>query len=429
MKKIHISMVLLACAISSLVHANSAHAKPSKQELETFYKLSDQLSPETIVYVDNKIKAGKDLADWYELQTFFRMRIPYYKPQDIFTSARAAARAEPKNLHVVVTYAIALVFLKKYQAAQEFLDRVLKSDPKNGRALAAQAYLFAEQNANEELAQDEMKTAIKLAPSDTSVNHLALMFYRKTFDYDSAKAALNRWISAHPNDLYPRMLLAELFRSARHRDEAIKVCREVIAMKPNLDWAHHTLISTAFDKKDYKTAAAATTELFNKIPSNKQNCFLMIHRADSYRHLQEYDKAIADYSAACESIMPGSKEKLPAELVSLDEKTRRTFLQSWIGRALMRIKTGNAQKASEELSQVLKMYPSNIGALQIRIQAYEALKKYDLAVMDADALIKKDTDVAEWYKVKARIQRKMGKEADAQATEKRLREVNEFGTR
>ena len=306
---------------------------------------------------------------------------------------------------------------------------MLKADPKNARALAAQAYLFSEQNSNEDLAQDEMKTAVKLSPSDTTVNHLALMFYRKTFDYDSAKAALNRWISAHPNDLYPRMLLAELLRTARHRDESIKVCREVIAMKPSLEWAHHTLIATAYDKQDYKTVVSAITELFNKIPSDRQNFDLINRRAESYKHLQQYDKAMADYSAGCEVLMPGNKDKLPADLPKVHDKVRRAYLQNWIGRASMRIKTGNAQKASEDLSQVLRMFPSNTGALQIRIQAYEALKKYDLAVMDADTLIKKDTDVAEWYKIKANIQRKMGKEADAQATEKRLKEVNEFGTR
>lgn len=412
-----------------MVHANPGLAKPSKQDLDTFYKLSDKLSPEAGVFIDNKIKAGKDLADWYELQAFFMMRIPSYKPQDIFMAARAAARAEPNNLHVVVTYAVALTFLKKYQAAQEFLDRVLKADPKNGRALAAQAYLFAEQNASEDLAQDEMKTAIRLAPTDTTVNHLALMFYRKSFDFDSAKTALNRWINAHPNDLYPRMLLAELLRNARHRDEAIKVCKEVIAMSPNLEWAHHTLINTNNDKQDYKAIVVACTELFNRIPSNKLNFDLLNRRAEAYKHLQQYDKAIADYSAACQVLLPGNKDKLPVDLPKVHDKVRRAYLQNWIGRAAMLTKTGKAQKASEDLSQVLRMFPSNIGALQIRIQAYEALKKYDLALMDADTLIKKDSDVAEWYKIKANIQRKMGKEADAHATEKRLKEVNEFGTR
>ena len=119
-KKVHIPIALLACAISSLVHANTAHAKPSKQELDAFYKLLDNLSSETVAYLDNKIKAGKDLAEWYELQTFFRMRIPYYKPQDIFMSARAAARAEPKNPHVVVTYAISLMFLKNTKLHKNF---------------------------------------------------------------------------------------------------------------------------------------------------------------------------------------------------------------------------------------------------------------------------------------------------------------------
>jgi len=424
-----LSTRILLCSVLSLANASHVFAKPSKQDLEEFTRLEEKLSPEAGTFLDNKIKEGKDLADWYEMKTFWLLRSTSYDAREVFLAARAAARAEPKNPHVVVTYAIALTLLHKYEAAQEYLDRILKADHKNARALAAQAYLLADQNASEDLAQEEMKTAAKIAPSDVTVNHLALIFYRKVFDYEAAKNALNRWIKAHPNDLYPRMLLAELLRNARHKDEAIKVCREVIAMNPKLDWAHHTLINTYNDKQDNRAVATTVSELFNKIPSNKQNFDLLNRRAEAYKNLQQYDKAILDYTAACEVILPGNKDKLPKDLPKVNDKIRRAFLQNWIGRASMYTKTGKAQKASEDLSQVLRMFPSNAGALQIRIQAYDAQKKYDLALKDVDALIKKDSDIAEWYRIKAGIQRKMGKESDAKATEKRLKEVDEFGTR
>lgn len=428
MKKSQIKTLILCIAIC-LTNFQAVLAKPSKQELDAYYKLEDKLSPEAGTYLDKKIKAGKDLADWHELQTFHLIRSYSYRIEDIFIAARSAARAEPHNPHVVVTYAIALTLLRKHQAAQELLDKVIKSDQKNARALAAQAYLFADQNANDELAQEEMKAAIKIAPTDPTVNHLALMFYRKLFDYEAAKTALNRWIIAHPNDLYPRMLLAELMRTARHKDQAIKVCREVIAINPNLDWAHHTLINTNYDKQDDKAVISAVNELFNKIPSSKSNYDLINRRAEAYKHLQQYDQALLDYSKACQVILPGNEAKLPPELKTVHEKVRRAYLQNWIGRAAMLVKTDKAKQASDDLTQVLRMFPSNTGALQIRVQAYEAQKKYDLALQDAELLIKKDSDVAEWYKIKASIQRKMGKEADAKATEKRLKEVNEFGIR
>ena len=428
MKKSQLKTLFL-CTVICQANFQAALAKPSKQELDAYYKLEDKLSPEAGSYLDKKIKAGKDLADWYELQALHLIRSTSYTIEDVFVAARSAARAEPKNPHIVVTYAIVLTLYRKHQAAQEFLDRVIKTDQKNARALAAQAYLFADQNTNEDLARDEMKTAMKIAPTDPTVNHLALIFYKKMFDFEAAKTALNRWINAHPTDLYPRMQLAELLRTARHKDQAIKVCKEVIAMNPNLEWAHHTLINAYYDKQDDKAVINTVSELFNKFPSNKANYDLLNRRAEAYKHLQQYDKALIDYNTACQIILPGNKDRLPPELPKVHEKIRRAFLQNWIGRASMLTKTGKAQKASEDLSQVLRMFPSNTGALQIRIQAYEAQKKFDLALQDIESLITKDSDIAEWYKIKASIQRKMGKEADAKATEKRLKEVNEFGTR
>ncbi len=345
-------------------------------------------------------------------------------------TARSAARQDPKNSHIVVTYAFALTLLQKHEAAQEFLNGVLKSNRKDARALAAEAYLLADQNSSEDLAQEEMKSAIKIAPTEPDVNHFAFMYYRKIFDFDSAKQTLNRWIKARPNDLFPRMQLAELLRNARHRDEAIAECKKVLAINPDLEWAHHVLINTSAEKMDYKAVIAAVSDLLAKSKSAKFNYELWVRRAEAYSHLNQYDKAIADYTKAMEIIAPSTpQDKLPADIANFHEKARRNYINFWISRAQLCVKSGNAQKANDHMTRALQISPNNAGALLTRIEALEALKKYDLALADMDRLLRKDSDVAEWYKIKIRILRKMGREADAKATEKRMKEVDEFGTR
>ncbi len=409
---------------------SSALAKPSKQDLDAFYKLQNRMSPEAFSLIENKIKAGKDLGDWNELKAIWYLRGPGTHSEEMFFAARNAARQDPKNTHILVTYAMSLTMMRKHEAAQEFLNRVLKSNPKDARALAAEAYLLADQNTSEDLAREEMKSAIKIAPNDPDVNNLALSFYRKIFDYDSAKQSLDRWIKASPNDLLPRMILAELLKSARHRDEAISECQKVIAINPDLDWAHHVLINTCADKMDYKAVIAAVSDLFAKSKSSKSNFELWVRRAEAYAHLNQYDKAISDYTSAMNVLVPGTpQDKLPVDISKFHEKTRRCYLQYFTSRAQMYVKTGKAEKASENMTLLLRISPSNAGGLLTRIEAYEALKKYDLALSDMDRLLRKDSDVAEWYKIKIRLLRKMGREADAKAVEKRMKEVDEFGTR
>lgn len=408
----------------------SASAKPSKQDLDTFYKLQNKMTPDALSFIDNKIKAGKDLGDWNELKAIWYFRGPGSHFEEMFFAARSAARQDPKNTHILVTYAMSLTMMKKHEAAQEFLDRVIKSNRKEARALAVEAYLLADQNRSEDLAREEMKSAIKIAPNDPDVNNLALMFYRKIFDYDSAKQSLDRWIKASPNDLLPRMILAELLKNARHRDEAIAECKKVLAINPDLDWAHHVLINTCADKMDYKAVIASVSDLLTKSKSAKFNYELWVRRAEAYGHLNQYDKAISDYTSAMNVLAPGTpQDKLPVDISKFHEKAKRCYLQYFTSRAQMYVKTGKSLIASQQMSQILSMSPHNAGALLTRIEAYEALKKYDLALADMDRLLRKDSDVAEWYKIKIRLLRKMGREADAKAVERKMKEVYEFGTR
>ena len=58
-----------------------------------------------------------------------------------------------------------------------------------------------------------------------------------------------------------------------------------------------------------------------------------------------------------------------------------------------------------------------------------AAKQNEAALKDLNRLIAIDPDVAEWYRLKAGLLRKMGKEAEAVKVDKRLHEVVQYGTK
>ncbi len=420
------SLCLLVLVCLSVTETGAA---PSKQDLDTFNKLMAKMSPEAGVYLDKKIKAGKDLAQWYELQSIWLMRQITHPYNAAFQAARSAAREEPKNTHILVTYAMSLEKFGKHEAAQEFVDRVLKTDPKNARALAVQALLLALSNTDEEVSKEAMRTAIKLAPKDSDVNYYAYHFYQKSFDFEESKKALDRWTEACPKDGFVHMLRAELFRRARNRDEAIKECKIALSINPDFPWAHYVLICVYFDKQDYKQTIDAATRYFgnNELEHEYE---LMARRGEAYAHLNQDDKAITDFTTALKILQPdNSTDKFSRTLNQAPDKYKRNYIQHWITRSSLYLKVGKTQRACDDLTQLLKIYPLNLGALQMRIRVYEKLGKNVLALKDLNLLIEKDSDIAEWYKIKARVLRKMGRETDAVAAEKRMKDVSTFGTR
>jgi tetratricopeptide (TPR) repeat protein len=90
---------------------------------------------------------------------------------------------------------------------------------------------------------------------------------------------------------------------------------------------------------------------------------------------------------------------------------------------------GKSDQALLDISKMILAIPENPGARQARIEILEKMQKYEQALKDIDFLIVKDPDIAEWYKMKAKFQRKLNKPKDAAATEKRMKDVIEFGSK
>lgn len=419
---------LFLLTFSALLSGDCAQAAPSKQDLDKYNKFEESASWETNSFLNNKIKEGKDVAEWNEILALHLMRVKA-DPNVIFMCARTAARAQPKNLHFLVTYALALSRLDKYDAAQQFLDRVLKAEPKNARGLAVQAYIYGEQGKEEALAQELMREALKLAPNDSDVNLYAFHFYKKMFNIDEAMKVRYSWIKNHPKDVNARLHIAEFLKNMRRRDEAIEECKKVLDLSPDCEAAHYCLISTYYDQQDYKATIEAASKYLNKDRMHFGLFELWKRRADSYNRLKQYDKAIADYSVILRIMQPCPDTKFSTDLKNADEKLRRCYMQAWVSRCFVYIDAGNAKRAYDDLALMLRHHPNNPGALQANIRACEQLGKYQQALNSLEILTQKDPDIAEWHKIKIRLLRKAGREADAVAAEKRFKEVTEFGSK
>lgn len=428
MKKLLSNHFLLAAGLSIFCAAN-AQAAPNKKDLDTYYKLEESASWKTGSFIKDKINEGKDVAEWNEILALHGLRIKA-DANTFFLCARTAARAQPKNLHFLVTYALALAKLNKFDAAQEFIERVLKTDPKNARGLAAQAFIYAEQGKEEALSQELMRTAIKYAPNDPDVHFMSYHFYKKIFNFDEAMRLLNNWIKAHPSDVAARLNRVEFLRTLRRRDEAMEECKKILAISPDNESAHYSIISNYHEMKDYKATIEAASKFLTRDRISFGLFELWKRRADSYYHLKQYDKAISDYSTVLRILQPQVPDtKFSSDLKQTDDKVRRNYLQVWSARCIAFMDSGKEKRALYEITQSLRQFPNNTGILQAHISICEKSGKYQAALNSLGVLTDKDSDIAQWHKMKVRLLRKAGREADAVAAEKRFKEVTEFGTR
>ncbi len=407
-----------------------AWGAPSQVDMDKARKLLASFSNEFFTFVDQKIKAGKDLSYWNEMRALSGLGRGFVSVEDnhVF-AARAAARLDPSNPHVLTTYAIVLAYKNKTEVAQQLIDRVLKAVPKDARAHAAQA-LNAHVKGEQDFAQAEMQVAIKLAPNDPDVNSIAFTVYRKALDQDQAEAALDRWVKIKPTDIFALRNRGEYARINDNFPQSMRDCRAAIAINPNYDDVWVVMIHTLIDMKDYKAVIAEGNKFLDKNKMGTAFALTWERRGDAYAILKDYKKALSDYTTTIKILSLNQDDtKYNTAIVHMDPEKQKSYLRSWISRCNMYSKTGDWQKAIKNLDVLLAAKPDMASALIMRMEVNMSAKQNEAALRDINKLIAIDPDVAEWYRLKIKVLRQMGKDADAVKVEKRLHDVVQFGAK
>ncbi|MCW5821553.1 MAG: tetratricopeptide repeat protein [Cyanobacteria bacterium TGS_CYA1] len=424
--RIEIAAAILIFLLSPL----PAFSKPSQADLDKANALLYTLDPEFYPFVGAKLKSGKDMAVWHEFYArsgFGRGAVSIDKFH--FENARAAARLEPANGHILTTYALILAYKKKTAVAQQLIDRVLKSMPNDARAHAAQA-LIAVDRGDLDFANSEMELAVQLNNKDPEVNSIAYQFYRKTINPKMALATLDRWVKVRPKDIFALRNRADFYRVDEKYAKSIADCKAALAINPHYDDARVVLIHALIEMKDYAGVIRESNKLLGKDKMSVPFAHTWERRGDAYSALKDYRKAIGDYSNVIKIFNSDHGDtKYDASTVHLDSYQQQIYLRSWLARCNMYGKIGDVAAALKYIDSLLAVRPTEAGAVFLRARINSENGKYDAALKDIDRLIASDPDVAEWYRLKAQIYRKMKKEAEALKTEKTLKNLERFGAR
>ncbi len=420
---------LIALFIFALGSA-PCHCAPANIEIAESNKLFYQNSDKLIPYVDKKLQAGKDKAYWHELQARFNLRNARRDVVFSYYPARAAAMLEPTNDAYMITWAMTLAEMNKNEQAQEAIDKVLKRSPKYARAHAVQAYILANSGANNAFAEEEIRNAIKLDSKDPDVNYFASLVYKKLVNEKEYAQALRRWVNAYPQDAMAHHNLSRYYFEMKQKDKGIEEGKIALKLNPNFGRAQMHMIEMLHNLNRFKELIDFAKPILTKDKHDIIDEDSWTKRADAYRALKQYDKASDDYSQALVCLSP----KTPVNEFSKDIKhfrnhLRRRYFEIWIARCQMLSECGKTEQALSAIGKMIIALPENPGARQARVEILEKMQKYHQALKDVDFLIMKDPDIAEWYKLKANIQRKMNKPKEALLTEKRMKEVIEFGSK
>ncbi len=422
-------------ALSILIQANlclgPALAKISQADLDKARTLHGLGEGSEIQFIEEKLKLGKDKNEWNEILALNGLCWGHVKEGDrTFNAARDFARAEPTNPRALATFAMVLAYLHKKDVSLKLSQKALELDPKNARALAAQAYAVGSQGAEQELAKELISRAVKLAPKDREVNSAAYRLYQKLLEDMAAEEALTRIIKNSPDDATAYNQRAWYYKDLRDFKSSIEDCKRALVINPNYEPALALLGRMLHHVERWQEAIVAYNRLdaLEKKRGRSIKGPSLMRRAQCFAALNQNQKAIEDYSKMLKDSSPEHDGNVFSKsAMHMNKSSKEDYIQSWTARSQLYAKTGQLDRAIKDSTSLLAVFPKNPTGLHERSKLLQKAGKYEQALKDVEVLISIDPDVALWYRTKVDILKKMGRAEEAKRFERETNSLERFG--
>jgi tetratricopeptide (TPR) repeat protein len=154
------------------------------------------------------------------------------QPQKALEILAALRRLDPGKIAAYLMEAAILVKEKKMDGAAAILENGIKANPKALNLYIARAGL-ADNEKQFEVGESFLLKAIELEPKNTGLNNQLVRHYVTARQPDKAEAALRQSVSLEPDSEKPVIVLARFLTSQGRRQEAEKTLQDFIKGHPD----------------------------------------------------------------------------------------------------------------------------------------------------------------------------------------------------
>jgi tetratricopeptide (TPR) repeat protein len=412
--KFFVNCVLALCSASAAIASETL--SPALKEAWCLVHGSQQDIVRAQKEAVSALKKNAKSAEWHEL---LGVACETTNAATAINETKTAASLKPLNARILTSCAVISIRVRDVQQAFDLASQAIKLDPQDGRAYAVLGmYFFLKQSILD--AQRNFSKALQLSPNDFDVNALAADFYAKTLRQKETQICVERLVSKFPTSSAAHGLLAKWKNDSNDHAGAAKEFEIAAKLDPNNGYAWNKLSKALALLGKYKEAAAAATHYIELHPT-RAGYFL---RAGQLESAGQFQKALDDY----DRVIAFPKPK-PGDAVTDPENNFRLmeYKQCLIKRVEMHEKLGQTDIALAEANEILKTDPRSDAVLEFRQEIFRKQGRYLEALTDLNRLIERDQDIADWYKARAAVYTKLKKPDLAAADLAKAKHVETFG--
>ena len=316
-----------------------------------------------------------------------------------------AHKLDPKNIQVLLSLGSLDSLDGHYKDAAGRYETILKQDPKNAVAMTALGRVAMQQNDKAQ-AIKWLKQAISAAPKSAAAYAGLVLLYSESGQFDEAAATAKQLADADPNNPEALNALGAAELNAGHHNEALKPLQQAVNLAPQVALYRTNLARAQIINKDTKAAesnldqvikadpgqltavtlrafmnlrdkdlpgALAMAQTLQKQPATKAAGLSL--EGDLYMADKSWSKAAQAYQQALK--IDNARPLVVKNFMALNQsgaKQPDAVLRDWLAKhpddastrvLLAQYYMEHAQNttAATQYEQVLKAFPTNVGAL------------------------------------------------------------------
>jgi tetratricopeptide (TPR) repeat protein len=276
---------------------------------------------------------------------------------------RRALALEPRNPRALSLLAYKYVALGWNEEARQLLNEALKANP-NEAKLHVNLGLVHFQSGDYIAAEQELLTARRLAPADTSILAPLADVYRRSKKFPEALQTLEQAIEAMPNVEVLRVAKARTFLEMDKPDQAIEIANNLLKTTPDNPDALYARAMAEKAKGSYEQAIRDFEKIRAKDPAYED---LLLYLGQAYirtGNQRAGKSAIAEFN---ERRAPAEKLGRLTLLVSQRANDANAHLE--LGRYYLQ--SGSTGRAIVEIERVLELRPKDAAARKLLDEALQ----------------------------------------------------------
>lgn len=228
-------------------------------------------------------------------------------------------------------------------------------------------------------------------------------------------------------------ILAQIYRETNDEAAELTAINHCLEHNANYKEALYLRGVKRFEEADFEGALA---DFSGAVSNGDQSPETFNDRGSTYRQLNRYDEALADYTKAieqdpkaiyyCNRASVYAKKELMDEAVGDYTKAivaDAKYYKAYNGRGVAKANMEDFAGAVSDFSECLRLQPDYVSALSNRGIAYYKMKKYAEAVADLDAVIKAEPQNGSTYMYRGNVKEMLRDKAGACADWKKAADL------